>query len=310
MAATKIPWATHVWNPATGCSPISEGCKFCYAAALAPRLAKMGQEAYAGEQPFAVRTHPELDSEPILWRRPRRVFVGSMTDLFHEEIPDGFLIDVFRTMLKTPRHTYLLLTKRPARLVEFWSRIENRPAWPSHVWAGFTAETQRRFDERWTEMRRLAAFGVRNFFVSIEPMLEAIQLDRYEWPEPAAKATGIIGALPDPSEVDDWKFWAKEEGAIRWVICGGESAGSPDRRLVDRCTCYETGGRRPYCEECHHTGWRPKPWALQAVRSLRDQCAAGGIPFFFKQWGGPTPKASGDQLDGCTYHEIPEGMVA
>ncbi len=324
MGRTAIPWATHVWNPATGCSPVSEGCRFCYAAALAPRLAKMGQRAYAGDRPFAVRTRPELDSDPVLWRRPRRIFVGSMTDLFHEEIPDRFLVDVFRTMLKTPRHTYLLLTKRPARLVDFWSRLENRPEWPSHIWAGFTAESQRRFDERWEHMKQLARWNV-PVFVSIEPMLEMIDI-----------RTGLVGAcqgcgdiVPPSDRIDDGHCVAdievdKRTGeadpvptlcgplntwGLRWVIAGGESAGSPDRRLVDKCPD-GAGVLRPYCPECHGTGWRPKAWALAAVRSLRDQCAAADTPFFFKQWGGPTPKAAGDELDGRTYHEIPEGMVA
>ncbi len=315
MGATRIPWATEVWNPATGCDPISEGCKFCYARSLAPRLAKMGQEAYAGEDPFSVRCHEDRLSEPLKWTKPRQIFVGSMTDMAHKGIPDDFRNRVFANAIAAPWHTYLFLTKRADELADYVLHRAPRSlfagGWPRHIWLGFTAETQARFDERWEHMRRLAAIGIPTF-VSIEPMLEPITLQ-----VPVKASTGCELADSCYSRVTrgcSFDNPCRQMAAVRWVIVGGESAGSVDRRLVDRCpSCKQGFGGRviyPPCPECNSTGWRPREWAREAVRSLRDQCAQANVPFFFKQWGGPTPRAGGANLDGRIHREIPEGMVS
>ncbi|MEW6044989.1 MAG: DUF5131 family protein [Bacillota bacterium] len=114
MGQTKIEWATDVWNPVTGCTPVSEGCANCYAKRMAHRL--RGRFGYPADDPFRVTLHPERLEEPMRWKKPRRVFTGSMTDLFHEEVPDDFLDHIFAVMALCPQHTFLLLTKRPERM--------------------------------------------------------------------------------------------------------------------------------------------------------------------------------------------------
>ena len=133
MSSTKtaIEWTDATWNPVTGCSKVSEGCRNCYAAALAPRLAAMGQEAYTDlpwikkNAPMNVKVHPDRLAQPLRWAKPRRIFVNSMSDLFHDLVPFGFVDRVFAVMALAPRHTFQILTKRPERMVEY-AAVEDR----------------------------------------------------------------------------------------------------------------------------------------------------------------------------------------
>ncbi len=164
---SKIAWTDETWNPVTGCTKLSEGCKHCYAETMAKRLEAMGQPKYADG--FQVRTHPEALDEPAGWRKPRRVFVCSMADLFHKDVPFEFINDVFGAMFATgTKHEYQLLTKRPERMLEFAESWLGD--WPSNVWAGVTVENNAHVD-RVDLLRRIPA---RVRFISAEPLLGAL----------------------------------------------------------------------------------------------------------------------------------------
>lgn len=226
---TAIEWTDKTWNPTVGCNKVSPGCKHCYAETLTKRFHQNFPNG------FDFTLHPERIEEPKRWRKPSRVFVNSMSDLFHERMPLGFLQDVFRVMEECPRHVFQILTKRHERLVELAPLLE----WPENVWMGVSVENQD-YAHRVDYLRQVPA-AVR--FLSCEPLIGPLQLDL--------------------------------EG-IHWVIVGGESG----------------RGHRPIEGE----------W----VRSIRAQCRAAGVAFFFKQWGGLRPKAGGRMLDGRAYDEMPD----
>ena len=181
MTATTIEWTNTTWNPVTGCTKISAGCHNCYAERMANRLRAMGQTNY--KNGFALTCHPQMLDLPKRWRKPRLVFVNSMGDLFHKDVPDQFRQDVFDVMIETPRHTYQLLTKRSERLQAFAKSL----AWPVNLWMGVSVESEAVVN-RIDHLRGVPA-EVR--FLSIEPLL------------------GPIASL-------------NLEG-IKWVIVGGES---------------------------------------------------------------------------------------
>jgi len=171
---TKIEWAEESWNPITGCTPISEGCTHCYAERMAKRLA--GRFGYP-EKPFQfdVTLHEDKVGEPLHWRKPRMVFVCSMGDLFHENVPFEWIDRVWRRMDATPQHTHMVLTKRPKQLLEYWTYRERRSRADGvpfrNVWLGVTAENQRRLKERWPILQQIPA-AIK--FLSVEPMLNDV----------------------------------------------------------------------------------------------------------------------------------------
>lgn len=239
---SSIEWTEVTWNPTTGCDRVSQGCDHCYAMALAKRLKAMGQPRYQRDGDprtsgpgFGVTCHPEALTAPLSWRKPRVVFVNSMSDLFHAQVPIEFVQQVFDVMTQTPQHTYQILTKRARRL----RRVASQLSWPDNVWVGVSVENEDVMD-RIDDLRRVPA-AVR--FLSCEPLL---------------------GPLPNLSL-----------RGIGWVIAGGESG--PSARPID-------------------PSW---------ISDLRDDCAEAQVPFFFKQWGGRTPKAGGRELDGRTWDDMP-----
>ena len=187
---TKIEWAEETWNPVTGCSPISEGCQNCYAKRMANRL--RGRCGYPADDPFRVTLHPERLGEPLRWKEPRKVFVCSMGDLFHEFVPTKFIIDCLSIMAEAYQHTFMILTKRPERMRAIMSHetiandvwlqtsrgVNAEPSpWPlPNVWLGVTAENQKRADERIPILLQILAV-VR--FVSVEPCLSAVNIVQY-----------------------------------------------------------------------------------------------------------------------------------
>ncbi len=164
MAKSSIEWTDSVWNPVTGCREISAGCLNCYARKMANRLKLMGQPNYRNG--FEVTCHPHELDRPARWRTPQRIFVCSMADLFHADVPDLFIQQVFRTMVECPRHTFMVLTKRSARL----NRIASLLPWPPNVWLGVSIESRDHVD-RMVPLKRVPA-AVR--FVSAEPLLESL----------------------------------------------------------------------------------------------------------------------------------------
>lgn len=184
---SRIEWCDATWNPVTGCSPVSSGCQNCYAKRHARRMA--GQFGYP-EAPhhFDVTLHPDRLADPLHYRRPRRIFVCSMGDLFHEEVPNQFIDRVLQITQRAPmldNQTFIVLTKRPVRLVTY-TRIaqmrEDRASWlgakayrwpPANVWFGFSAEDQETFDERWSQWQEVESVI---HVVSLEPLLAPIVL--------------------------------------------------------------------------------------------------------------------------------------
>ncbi len=206
MGKTRIEWTERTWNPVTGCSRVSPGCAHCYAARMAKRLA--GRCGYPkAPHEFDVTLHQDRLSEPLKWRSPQRVFVVSMGDLFHEDVPFSYIAEVFGIMAVTPKHTYQVLTKRPERMLEFyeWGRYKYAFCFAKilrNVWIGVTAENKKYADKRIPVLLQIPA-AVR--FVSVEPMLGHVDLGT--WLSPI-----------DSTKID-------------WVICGGETG--PGARTMD-----------------------------------------------------------------------------
>lgn len=210
VMGTAIGWTDVTWNPTTGCDQVSPGCDNCYALVLAARLQKMGSVRYQRDGDprrsgpgFGLTIHQDKLDAPLRWRKPRRVFVNSMSDLFHEQIPTSFIQSVFDTCGQTPQHVYQILTKRSKRLV----RVADRLDWHPNIWVGVSVENNR-YAFRADLLRQVPT---PNRFVSAEPMLG-----------PVDKMT---------------------LGGIGWVIAGGESGprARPCRKrwvaeLRDRCT--------------------------------------------------------------------------
>lgn len=187
MASTKIEWTQSTWNPVTGCTKISSGCKFCYAEIMARRLKAMGQEKYRNG--FELTLHPEALNEPFKWKKGRMIFVNSMSDLFHKDVPLEFIQQVFQVIKNNPLHVFQVLTKR-ADIVRYYD-IEGWLEWPHNLWMGVTVENNEvlyRIDNLRKTMARVK-------FLSCEPLL---------------------GSLPN-----------LDLTGIDWVIVGGESGRTP-----------------------------------------------------------------------------------
>lgn len=270
MATTSIEWTDAVWNPTTGCDKVSAGCDNCYALTMAKRLKAMGHAKYQTDGPtgtsgpgFGLTVHDDVLDLPLRWRKPRRVFVNSMSDLFHEKVPDEFIAEVFARMWWSPQHTFQILTKRHGRMRSLVPSIEadlrqregdlalvdcpTPLTWPlPNAWLGVSVENQQWADIRIPALLDIPA-AVR--WISAEPLLGPVDLtDLDSAPGQAADAISScecdldFGACICPPRLD-------------WVVCGGESG---------KCA-------RPM----------DPAWA----RSLRNQCQAASVPFFFKQWG-------------------------
>lgn len=240
---SKIEWTDATWNPVRGCSKISPGCKNCYAATFAERFRGVAGHPY--EQGFDLRLIPEKLEQPLLWKRKRSIFVNSMSDLFHEEVPANYIERVTDVMLRADWHIYQVLTKRSDRMAEMTNASLRHAAESRHIWWGVSVE-DRKYGLPRVEHLRQSYASVR--FLSVEPLLE------------------------DLGEID--------LSGMSWVIVGGES------------------------------GPRARPMQREWVVSLREQCEAANIPFFFKQWGGVRKKKAGRELDGRTHDAVPSISLA
>lgn len=253
---TKIEWTNETWNPVTGCTKVSAGCRNCYAERLWPRLSAPNMP-YEGRKFTDVQCHPERLEQPLRWKRPRRIFVNSMSDLFHEDVPLEFLFEVFAVMERSRNHVFQILTKRAARMKVFMQMSEryvrdicskDLQSWPpKNVWLGVSVENHETANERIPHLLDTPA-AVR--FLSVEPMLESIYVSDYFW----GTETPCDGCPKDADCSCGYKT-RKENNlpSIDWVIVGGES------------------------------GPKARPMDLDWARSLREQCRAAGVPFFMKQ---------------------------
>jgi protein gp37 len=245
---TGIEWTDETWNPMTGCTKISAGCDHCYAFTIAQAKTR---DVYLRRtpaidtpsnrtDPFAPRFWEDRLLRPLSWREPRRIFVNSMSDVFHAHFSFELIHRVFEVMNEAHWHQFQVLTKRPERALRYADRLP----WSPNIWIGTSIESME-VAHRADALRAIDAAAVR--FISAEPLLGPLN------------ALGLSG--------------------IDWVIGGGESG----------------VGHRP----CN------PDWA----RGLRDRCVDLGVAFFWKQWGGHTPKAGGRRLDGRTWDEYPVPMT-
>ena len=286
MRRTAIEWTDYSWNPITGCTPISEGCENCYARRMAQRL--RGRFGYSADAPFKVTLHPDRLEEPFRWHKPRKVFVCSMGDLFHEQVPDEYIAKVWEVMSNASQHTFIVLTKRPQRMKEFIERlgwyIHDREGNPTeavldkggkytlkNVWLGVTAENQARADER---IPILLGIPAEMRFVSVEPMLGPVdltnvQFDRYTRMN-VLEGCGISARSPAQSIPNAFC------DRLNWVICGSETG--PNRR----------------------------PANIEWVRRLRNQCVSSGVPFFLKQMEIGNRVVKMPELDDQVWAQFPE----
>ncbi len=287
---SKIGWTDATWNPVRGCSKVSAGCRHCYAETFAERW--RGIPGHPFEQGFDVRLVPEKLEEPLKWKKPKRIFVNSMSDLFHKDVPDEYIARVMNVVrmcdARDYGHTFQVLTKRADRMAYLMPRLRfdsegagrvwfadspDAPGYPlaaghrgatglQNLWLGVSVEDQRAADERIPLLLQTPA-AVR--FLSCEPLLEHVNLRRItpETDELGVGYDALAGALCGNREPGGPR--------ISWVICGGES------------------------------GHGARPMRLEWARSLRDQCRDAGVPFFLKQLGGSRDK--GEDLES-----IPEDL--
>ncbi|MGD9653260.1 MAG: DUF5131 family protein [Candidatus Dadabacteria bacterium] len=223
---SKIEWTETTWNPVTGCDKISQGCKFCYAERLAKRLKAMDNPRY--KNGFKVTLHEDLITLPLKWKQPRVIFVNSMSDLFHKDVPFAFIEKVFRTMSESPRHIYQILTKRSDRLRELSQDLP----WPNNVWMGVSVEDQRVVD-RIDDLREVPA-QVR--FLSCEPLigpLNSLNLDGIHWVivggESGPRARHMhpewVTSILDQCRQSNVPFFFKQWGGVQKHRTGRELGG-------------------------------------------------------------------------------------
>ena len=288
MAVTKtnIEWTDSTWSPIRGCSRVSEGCRYCYAETVANRFKGEGQPyegliAPGGQWNGKITVARHLLDQPLRWRQPRRVFVNSMSDLFHDNVPEYTIDCIFAVMAMAERHKFQILTKRPQRMLEYVENLrpradliakaavnhwggadpDNLYDWVldlinesplANVWLGVSAEDQKTFDERVGILEKIPA-AVR--WVSLEPLLGPIKAT---WED-----------ISDGMVVDKFPL-------IDWVVVGGES------------------------------GKNARPMHLEWARSLRDQCQASGTAFFMKQMGGKNKMAMPEIPPDLMIREYPQ----
>ena len=318
---TGIEWTDSTWNPFIGCSRVSEGCRHCYAETLAGRFVSArphGDAIYDGLTQITngrpvwtgriKLTSEESFLKPLRWRGARRIFVNSMSDLFHENVPDEWIDKVFAVMALAPRHTFQILTKRPQRMLRYFEGLREPAAvqrafnvcaqshamvsakllperWVDlisgiprglpNVWLGVSVENQEAADERIPLLLQTPA-AVR--FISAEPLLGLLAIGQWVGTECRHE-----GSYSEPDTNATVCRACEELPLLDWVICGGESG----------------PGARPM-----HPGW---------ARSLRDQCVSAGLPFFFKQWGEwfgdlHSAEASGFPT-GAAAHRFSDGLT-
>ena len=297
MGKTRIEWSDMSWPIVTGCSHAgSPGCDMCYAARMAatrlkhhPRYAGLatlenGRARWTGE----IRLNHNVLEQPLRWRKPRMIFVCSMSDLFHKNVPPSYIGTIVNIMKRASQHMFQILTKRPQRMLELTNWLTDREGWPANVWLGVSIENQAAADERIPWLLRTPA-AVR--YVNVEPMLSKVDI---------FTKLIVIQRLHIPST--DWKH-------LDWVICGGESGPGarpmhPDwaRSLRDQCQVAGT----PYFFKQHGAWLHESQFVTdeQRDRGLSSKRCNAGDGYQFIRIG---KKRAGRLLDGRTWDEMPEG---
>ncbi|MEU1663642.1 phage Gp37/Gp68 family protein [Streptomyces sparsogenes] len=310
---TGIEWTDATWNVVTGCEKVSPGCDRCYAETFAERW--RGIPGHHFETGFDVTLRPERLTLPLKWRKPKRVFVNSMSDLFHKDIPDEYIAQVFAIMSLTPQHTYQILTKRHGRMrsllgdPSFEEKVDRalltmpvasdskltkrswplpKPGWPlPNVWLGVSVEDQKRADLRIPALVDTPA-AIR--FLSCEPLLGPVDLTAW---------------MPDGHA-----SWRCQGPDCRRFYSGPLQQHCPDCGREGHWTGSHTGNGRPNEQPIGwviaggESGHGARPMSPDWARALRDQCQAADVPFLFKQWGEYEPTgymAIGAREKGCVF---------
>ena len=232
-AASAIEWTESTWNPVTGCTKISPGCAHCYAERMARRLKAMGQRNYA--HGFDVTLHEAALNLPLLWRKPQMIFVNSMSDLFHENVPTDFILRVFEVMNKAGQHVYQALTKRSERLLE----LDPLLPWAGNIWMGVTVENEA-YTSRVEDLRQT---GAATKFLSLEPLLGSLpglNLEGIDWV--------IVGGESGPAH-GRWRFpgwWISATSAIRQASLSSSNNGAESTRNAP--AAFWKGGHGTPCQ--------------------------------------------------------------
>lgn len=279
MNKTKVDWADVTWSPVTGCTPVSAGCAHCYAKRVVERF----PACHVPGVPFGeVHMHGDRLDDPVRTRKPKLVFVCPMSDLFHEQVPDAFIRDVFRAMQHASQHTFILLTKRAKRMRDVVNQHFPRPDYHPNIILGVSVEDQ------WAAKNRvpfLLDTPAPRRVISVEPMLGAVQLDHIDVGdihEDWCQVDALTGRHTDMARP------CKPVPHVDWVIAGCESADGGN------------GGR---------------PMDIEWVRSLRDQCVRAGTPFFLKQMVDSAVRPNRmsivhmPYLDGVQWAQYPVGVT-
>lgn len=290
MGKTNIEWASDSWNPVTGCTEISPGCAHCYARRMARRLGgRCGYPEYPNE--FSVTLHPEKLSEPARWKKPREIFVCSMSDLFHKDVPDDYIAQVFEVMKQNPRHTFMVLTKRAKRMYEFINAHPEYQYLPNVI-GMVTVENQDCANERIPYLT-LSQFVTRG--LSCEPLLGPIDLTKWLLPVDIHESHGILVL----------------DSLLDWIVAGGET-GMPASRPMHplwaqllRDQCVESGAKfffKSWGMSLALSQATPEQQKLfTPTRTYKIDSVEGEITMALV--GKP---AAGRLLDGREWNEFPE----
>jgi len=271
-SATGITYVDRTWNPVSGCSHVSEGCRHCWAEVMTHRLAGRFPERYGGLTNARggwtgeVRCHADRLEQPLQWRKPMRVFVCSQADLFHDEVPTEFIERMWSVMAEASQHQFLVLTKRPERLHR-WSRWHRQHgSWNmlANVWLGVSVENQETANERIPLLLQVPAAV---HWVSAEPLLGPIRLGKVLYTD---------DMFEYHAEVPGGAYELVGQSPLDWLVVGGESGP-------------------------HH-----RPCQVEWIESIVNQCRAAGVPVWVKQDSGPTPGKQGRIPDDLwAIKEIP-----
>lgn len=336
MNTTAIEWAEQTWNPVTGCSPISEGCEHCYAERISKRL--RGRSGYSEDEPFKVTLHPNRLEQPLKLRKPSRISVCPMGDLFHEDVPDTFIDRVFATMALAAHQTFLILTKRPERMLKWFNRFAESEesvlgdshigAWLNSVSGNLMADTgtlpggkenwqwvppEYDYHEPWRvanpgyydwvgkgSMDAVIPWPLPNVWLGVTAENQARADERIPilLQTPAAVRFASIEPMLGPVELE------ANLGESHWWCPACEAEADPiqvtynERHDLCGSPAEERGGI-DWVIVGGETGPGARPMHPDWVRRLRDQCQDAGVPFFFKGWGEWAP-----EIEGNTFDEI------
>lgn len=299
MGKSKIEWCDCVWNVVTGCTSVSEGCRNCYAKRMSKRL--VGRCGYPADEPFRVTLHPEGLDEPLRWRKPRRVFVCSMGDLFHEDVTFDYINKVFGVMALSPHHIFIILTKRPKRMMNYVQELDGDKSkytglplficeevfWPGNLiyktkhypMSGFKFNRYRGEgdDIYWDGPGLPFSWPLRNVWLGVTTENQQAADERIPILLRIPAVVRFVSVEP-LLDIVDLSKWLKEDSLnlINWVICGCESG--PNRRQTE----------------------------IEWIRILRDQCVSAGLAFFLKQMESGGKLVKMPELDGRMWAQAPE----